>query len=328
MSKKHIIITIICTIIVILLPIVLGYQHKNKLYQNLIKSIENKEWIKAHNIYSQLGEYKDSKQYKANIDFNYYIELAENNVKNKNFKYALNFYNKALLIDKNNAKLIEKIDFTEKENIKLNIINQKKEIEENEKLAREKVKSKIDPSAIYKIPTSYGKGYDRTITKYGINGIKKINNLMPKVAELVARNNRCSKVLDVDVSDERSSKNSLVFYAECGDMNDFMNIERFYVSENDLKNNVQTQSVKQEMEKKQGQYINLCELEIKSRLYHPSTYKSNTLIDKAIETQSFTTVVRIDFKAKNSFNLETNNTGVCRFNSKNELIDIIINESN
>ena len=129
----------------------------------------------------------------------------------------------------------------------------------------------------------------------------------------------------VDVADDKSTRSSITFFADCGDINNIANIERFYVTEKQINENISPKSVKEQSEKiEKGQYLLWCEAEIKARLNYPSTFKSNVLMNSVV-TRPLGTIVSISFKAKNGFNLETNNIGTCNYQG-NILTDITINE--
>ena len=90
-------------------------------------------------------------------------------------------------------------------------------------------KAPIEAGAISELPTVKGKGYDKTIDRYGVEGIKRINLLVPKVADKVACNTACDAIVNADVSDNKTtSLDNLVFYVDC------KNGKRFYVNESEL----------------------------------------------------------------------------------------------
>ena len=187
------------------------------------------------------------------------------------------------------------------------------------------IRSKISDTAFYPIPTKFGEGYDNTIRKYGVETIIRINKLAPKAAELVAQNPRCTKVITVDVADDRSSRKSLTFYCDCGDIHNISSLERFYVTEKEINANINPKSVKEQMENfDKGKCMLMCEAQIKSRLNYPSTFKTNPLLN-SIQVGTMGTIVTINFKAKNAFNLEINHVGRCYYNDKG-LADVTIEE--
>ena len=105
---------------------------------------------------------------------------------------------------------------------------------------QKKHRAEISGSAIYLYPeTAKGmkeKGFPKMFQKYGIEGIKKINKLMPKVAEKAAENTSMDRIVRVDVSDNRSTKDKLVFYVDAENRN------RIYISESDLGSNAKVYS--------------------------------------------------------------------------------------
>ena len=86
-------------------------------------------------------------------------------------------------------------------------------------------KAVILPSAVVRIPTERGRGFDRTLARYGVDGVHRINNLLPLVAEKAAQMPNMDVIWSVDVSDNRSTANELIFYA------DAQNGNRVYISE-------------------------------------------------------------------------------------------------
>lgn len=86
-------------------------------------------------------------------------------------------------------------------------------------------KAIILPSAIVSIPTERGRGFDRTINRYGVDGVRRINSLLPLVAEKAAQMPNMDVIWSVDVSDNRSTDRELIFYA------DAQNGNRVYISE-------------------------------------------------------------------------------------------------
>lgn len=306
---------------------------KECTYKELKTNIESKNWVEAKSKLDELGSYKDSKLLSDEVNFNYYVTVGDKKYSEKDYKTALDFYQKASKIQNDNNVLENKLKGIEVIASRQELMEEfNKRQQEQDRIKKEEkqklatIKNKIDKDAIQPIPTSYGKGYDKTIKRYGIANIKKINVLMPKAAALIAENPRCQKVLYVDVSDEKSTKNSIVMYVDCGDMGNFSSFERFYVSEKDINAKKQPTNLKEQMEQNKSLYLQACKAEIKSRLTHPSTFKSNSLLEQGVLVNSFQTVINIDFKAKNSLNLEIPYKGMCRYNAKNELVEFSIKE--
>lgn len=75
-------------------------------------------------------------------------------------------------------------------------------------------KATIAPDALNILPTQKGKGYDKTIARYGVARIKKINKLLPIVAERAATQECMDHIYWVDVADNKSTSDMLVFYAD------------------------------------------------------------------------------------------------------------------
>ena len=198
-----------------------------------------------------------------------------------------------------------------KDNIKIDKPQQKA----NKKKAE--YKAPIAEGAYDILPTEYGKGYDKTINRHGVANIKKSNELLPKAAEIVSRNTSCDKVTWVMLSDNKSTRDNLVIITDCS------NGKRFFLSEQEIAQNVGALSESQKLEKLVPTHMAMCEARIKNSLNYPSTYKK--LISKTgWETEDYVNDIVIGFKAKNAFNLETEHTARCMINSSNQfsLFDI------
>ena len=64
--------------------------------------------------------------------------------------------------------------------------------------------------------------------------IGKIRNLLPIAKTKISENPRCYKVLNADVSYEYSSNDTLVFYVDCNTSENIFNIERFFITEDEI----------------------------------------------------------------------------------------------
>ena len=312
-------------VIIIVFIMTISINKRSNLYKNGLVCFEKKDWSCVIENFEKL-KYKDSEEKLKIAYYKNNIILAERFLAKNDYRNAIKHYNSALLHNSQNKEelklKIENLKILEKEQSKIEEIKRKQAEEENRKNA---IKAKISDTAIYPIPTKFGEGYDNTIRRYGIAAIKRINALAPKAAELVAQNPRCNRVMAVDVADDKSTRNSITFFADCGDIDHIADIERFYVTEKQIKENVAPKSVKEQSESiDKGQYLLWCEAEIKARLNYPSTFKSNILMSN-VAIRPMGTVVSISFKAKNGFNLETNNIGICNYQG-NILTDININE--
>lgn len=326
-TKKNIIticIVFFSIILITLLIIGIDLLNQKERYKQGVICYENKNWACVIKNYEHL-DYKDSKILFKKAQYENHL-LSAKNYLNKNLKsLALAEYQQALKIQTNNKDIEEKIkslEFLIAEDVKREKLEQKiKEKQQKE----QQIKSKISDYAIYPIPTKFGEGYDETIKRYGINTINRINKLAPKAAELVAANPRCTRVMQVDVADDRSTRNSITFFVDCGSIKDIRNIERFYVTEQQIKNNEKPKSVKEQSENiSDVQYILHCEAAIKSRLNFPSTYKTNAFKNN-VSKNTLGATTTIYFKAKNGFNLETSNVGTCYYEGR-KLTDINIQE--
>lgn len=178
-------------------------------------------------------------------------------------------------------------------------------------------KAEIADGAIYKYPeTAKGlkeAGYPKMLKKYGVEGFKKINSLLPKVAEKASLNPTMDRIVNVDIADSRSTKNKFIFYVDAENHN------RLYIAEDDLKSNTPILSNQEKLKSLLPQHEKMCEQIIKNNLTHPSTYKKS-YFDSASQTQEYTNVIRIAFSAKNSFNLKINYVAIFRINADSKII--------
>lgn len=311
---------IVLLIVCLLVTNAIGKRNK---YKQGLECFNNKQWTCAESNFKNLN-YKDSKTLYYKALYENTLDLADINLKNKNYSLALTLYKEALSMYSNeDIKIkIESLEIIVKEQRKREEIKRKQQEEENRRNA---IKAKISDTAIYPIPTKFGEGYDETIKKYGVATINRINKLAPKAAELVAQNPNCTRVMAIDVADDRSTRNSITFFADCGDIDHIRDIQRFYVNEKEINANIIPKSIKEQAESiDNGQYLLMCEAEIKARLNFPSTFKSS-VISSSVSKSPLNTVVTIPFKAKNAFNLELKHKGVCYYNGST-LTDIDINE--
>lgn len=156
----------------------------------------------------------------------------------------------------------------------------------------------VQKGAVRPIPTEKGKGYDKTLAKYGVDGVKKINSLLPVVAEKAASSKKMDIIWIVDLSDSRSTKDELVFYA------DAKNGNRVYISEKELEAGAALKTEREKLEALLPSHIEMCEKFIKRQLAHPSTYDKH-FFSSGAQTDDRINRILITFSAKNSFNLET-----------------------
>ncbi len=190
----------------------------------------------------------------------------------------------------------------------------------NHQTARKKAeyRAPIEEGALWTIPTQYGKGYDKTLKKHGIDNVKRSNELLPKAAELVSRNTACDKITNVMFSDN-STKDNIIIITDC------QNGKRFNLTEKEIVSNSTAKSEYEKLESLITTHVAMCEARIKNSLNYPSTYKK--LISKTgWETEDYVNDIVIGFKAKNAFNLETEYTARCMLNSKNEFSTFSIKE--
>lgn len=326
MNKKMLNVSIALGIIflIIIFSVILITINCNNTYEQGLECFKNKQWSCVIDKFENLN-YKDSSEKLKTAQYEYYLQTANYNLEQKSYQSALSQYKKALLLKPSNEDIkikIESLEIIVKEQQKREEIKRKQQEEESRRNA---IKAKISDTAIYPIPTKFGQGYDETIKRYGVATINRINKLAPKAAELVAQNPNCTRVMAVDVADDKSTRNSITFFVDCGDIDHIRDIQRFYVNEKEINTNVIPKSVKEQADSiDNGQYLMMCEAEIKARLNFPSTFKSS-IISSNVAKAPLNTVVTIPFKAKNAFNLELKHKGTCYYNGAT-LTDIEIYE--
>lgn len=178
-------------------------------------------------------------------------------------------------------------------------------------------KAPISSSAIWKYPETAQElkkaGFPKMLKRYGVEGVKKINHLMPEVAEFAALNPTMDRIVRVDVSDDRSSKNELVFYVDAENHN------RLYISESDLVKKTRVYSNQELLRKLLPTHEEMCEFIIKKQLTYPSTYEKH-VFDSISETQDYANVIRIAFSAKNAYNLEIDYVAIFWVNAQSEVV--------
>ncbi len=77
--------------------------------------------------------------------------------------------------------------------------------------------------------------FEKSHLLYFLPRIKTIKSLIPLAVNKVAEKPQCYKVLNADVSYEYSSEDYMVFYVDCSTSENIFNIERFFVTEDELK---------------------------------------------------------------------------------------------
>ncbi len=187
-----------------------------------------------------------------------------------------------------------------------------------EQETKEEEKPSFDPSVIYTISTEKGNGNDKSIDKYGVDGVKKINGLLHKAAELMASNPICDKLNIVSLS-HKSTLNNILIYGHC------INGERFNLSEQDINNNNPVKTDKEKMQATVPYLMTDCEKTIKSRLNYPSTYESS-IWDSDSRVFDDRVMIEQIFTAKNAYNLELKYRAKCFFNDKQELTGFEMSE--
>lgn len=195
-----------------------------------------------------------------------------------------------------------------------------KTVKKEQKVKAVKEEPKLyDDSALDIIPTEKGKGYDKTIDKYGVARIKEINELIPKAADLMSKNKNCDKLWNVALSSNRGTKDNVVIFGDCN------NGSRFYLTEKEINESKTALSGKEKLDKMSLDLMNLCDEMAKATLTHPSTF-DKSIWRSGVSVDDYKITIVSGFSAKNSFGLELKYKAVCVFNDKPELVDFTITE--
>lgn len=167
-------------------------------------------------------------------------------------------------------------------------------------------KPKVDYSdVVYEITKD---GYPKTYNTWGKEWIDDINKMMPSAVEVVASNPKCDAPEMIGLSEDRSTpKKEAVFFVDCA------NYERFYVSQNDLKDGAELQAESEVLTGEPSQYIEPCKDMIKAKLTYPSSFKAVMGGTNAFKGTSGNIAVEIDFTAKNGLGNELPQSAKCLF---------------
>lgn len=188
----------------------------------------------------------------------------------------------------------------------------------NDEQTNQEKKPLYDVNVIYTISTEKGNGFDKTIDKFGIEGVKKINDLLHKAADLMAKSTECDKLNIVSLSQKSTSENILI-YGHC------TNGARFNLSEQDINNNTPAETDKQKLQAAVLDLMGYCDEAIKSQLNYPSTYDKSIWESDYMIYDDRVKIVNV-FTAKNAFNLELKYRANCFFNDKLELTGFEMSE--
>lgn len=148
---------ILLPIFIVLLCICIGgtcikeKKRKTALYNNLVSSIQNKDWNNAKSNLDELGDYKNALSYANEVNYEYFVKNGDESFTGKNYNIALDYYNKAQNIKKDNKNLQVKID-----KIKTQIKIQEEEEKRKIKLEQER-REKERKAAIQKENKKKGK---------------------------------------------------------------------------------------------------------------------------------------------------------------------------
>jgi hypothetical protein len=141
------------------------------------------------------------------------------------------------------------------------------------------------------------KGYPKLYAAWGPEGVKRINELMPKAAQKAAASPECDKVDLVEISQNRSTPGKkIVFFVDC------VNTKRFYIEDVELLTAAPARSQAAKMSgMSDSQATSNCESAIKAQLTNPLTFNrkmGTTSVYRAPTTGNV--VVQFTFEAKNN----------------------------
>lgn len=179
-------------------------------------------------------------------------------------------------------------------------------------------KAKIAKDALHILPTKRGVGYDKTIARYGVKRIKKINKLLPKVAEWASYVYPPDEtIIYVCVSDNRSTDNELVFFVDneksWGDIS-----QRIYVSERELPDKITEPSTDRKLTQLAEAHKKMAVEVIKNALTNPETFQALTVTCEKRSSEGIN-VVLIEFRAKNIHGYQLKYKAEITFNTANKL---------
>lgn len=189
----------------------------------------------------------------------------------------------------------------------------------NQEASTQEEKKLYDVNVIYTISTEKGNGFDKTIDKFGIEGVKKINELLPKAADLMAKSTECDKLNIVSLS-QKSTPENILIYGHC------LNGSRFNMSEKDINDNKPAETDRQKLQAAVLDLMGYCDEAIKSQLNFPSTYDKSIWESDYMVYDDRVKIVNV-FTAKNAFNLELKYRANCFFNDKLELTGFEMSEA-
>lgn len=150
--------------------------------------------------------------------------------------------------------------------------------------------------------------YPKIYSTWGKEWIDKINNMMPLAVEAVAANTKCDSPEMIGLSENRSTpKKEAVFFVDCA------NYERFFVSQNELKEGTELHAESEVLAGDPSKYIEPCKDLIKAQLTYPSSFNGVFGGTNAFKGTSGNIVVEIDFTAKNGLGNEIPQSAKCLF---------------
>ena len=155
--------------------------------------------------------------------------------------------------------------------------------------------------------------WPKLYSKWGENGIRRIQKLRESAAASVAKNPKCDAVDISDISESRSTiPDNPVVYVDC------RNGERFYIDESDAKHMVNS-------EKEKGrrfstsELIKMCTAGVKSKLNIPDSFSQSIFSVSDYLGDSGNRVIQFDFEAKNRLGLTLPAKARCIMTTRGDL---------
>lgn len=140
MNRRTIIIFISALTFYALCCMFLHNNYQANLYKEIKQEINNQNWSTAKDKLDKLGVYKDSNLMINKVNYHYYMNLGDENIKQKRYKNALKLYNTANEYNSNEKVLNEKIKHTKSIIAEIQVEQNKKKLEEEKKIKLEQQK--------------------------------------------------------------------------------------------------------------------------------------------------------------------------------------------
>lgn len=145
--------------------------------------------------------------------------------------------------------------------------------------------------------------------QWGDEWVKKMNDLQPQAAEMMAENQGCDILEYLGPSNTRSVvKKEIVFFGDC------RNGSRFYISDKEIDSGASLQSQNERQDAiSDVDFISYCKEQIKSKLKFPSSFDPGWFGTKVYRAAAGRTVATVDFEAKNSLGAQLPHRAECFF---------------